>query len=157
MAAGILARCPLLVIPLARRPSFGGRVLAWLGPLAPWAHSGALRQTPTATAAVPEGHRSVRPLPVAVRKPHSLAERSALAALNRRGPLPFGTLLQCVARDLYLDELRRGGWVADIGVLGPTLFASDAAREIEAAAGALWEIEPSPGAPADPSAAVATS
>jgi hypothetical protein len=78
---------------------------------------------------------------VPLRDPRSLAERRALAVLDREGVVPFATLVQCVASDLYLDALRQGGWMVDIGVLGPPLFVNDAARAIEAADGALWTIK----------------
>jgi hypothetical protein len=59
--------------------------------------------------------------------------------------MPFGTLVQRVARDLYVDEVRHSGWAVEIGVFGPVLFLPDAAREIEAADGALWQIDRSAG------------
>jgi hypothetical protein len=44
-----------------------------------------------------------------------------------------------LAWELYLDELRNGGWVADIGLLGTGPFRAHAVRELEAARGVLWE------------------
>jgi hypothetical protein len=77
---------------------------------------------------------------VAIREPRSLAERSALAFLHRQGVVRLDTLVRCVARDLYVEELRQCGWAVDIGVLGPMVFVPNVAHEIAAADGALWEI-----------------
>jgi hypothetical protein len=90
--------------------------------------------------------RLVRPFPVPLRPVRSPGERCALSLLQREGAMPFGALAERVARHLYADELRHGGWAAEIGLVGWALCLPDAGRDIEAADGALWQIEPSAGA-----------
>lgn len=64
-----------------------------------------------------------------------------VAKLKREGKIPFRVLVERVARDLYLDELRRGAWVVDIGLFGEALFVPEVVRELQAADGILWDIE----------------
>jgi hypothetical protein len=75
------------------------------------------------------------------RPPDTVAERQVVAWLSREGPLPLARLVERVARELYDDELRRGGWASDIGVAGSALFRADAERTLESASGILWAIE----------------
>ena len=35
-------------------------------------------------------------------------------------------MVKRVAEEMYYDELRHGGWAADIGIWGPRLFERDA-------------------------------
>ncbi len=41
---------------------------------------------------------------------------------------PWERLEEEIAESLYCDELRRGAWVADIGVWGPAMCRREAAR-----------------------------
>jgi hypothetical protein len=90
------------------------------------------------------GEPWVRLLDAPRRSPSHLAERRAVALLRRTGPLPLRILLDRVAHDLYCDELGRGGWAADIGCIGTSVFRVDAARVVEAAAELLWTIDTRP-------------
>jgi hypothetical protein len=76
------------------------------------------------------------------RAPATAAERFAVLALARSGPLPRSQLVNRVARELYCDELRQGGAAADIGLPGIALFHPDARRVVEAAQGVLWTVGP---------------
>ena len=92
--------------------------------------------------AIPLGPGSrVRLLDQPQRPPDNVAERQVVAWLNREGPLPLARLVERVARELYSDELRRGGWASHIGVAGSALFRADAKRTLESASGVLWSIE----------------
>jgi hypothetical protein len=75
------------------------------------------------------------------RPPDSVAERQVVAWLSREGPLPLARLVERVARELYDDELRRGGWASDIGIAGNALFRADAELTLQRASGVLWSIE----------------
>jgi len=86
-------------------------------------------------------HR-VRLLGTPLRPPATLAERQAAALLTREGPMPLSRLVDRVARDLYREELRHGGGAAEIGLIGSTLFLSDARQAVDAADHVLWTIEP---------------
>jgi hypothetical protein len=97
----------------------------------------------TGTRLNPKLLRAVRRIRDPLRSPRSTAEHSALGLLQGKDAMPFDTLVERVARELYADELRHGGSVLDVGLLGPTLFVPDVAREIQAADGILWQIEPS--------------
>ncbi len=70
-----------------------------------------------------------------------MEERRTVALLSKEGPLPFQRLVDCLARDMYRDELRRGGWATEVGVLGAGPFRAEAARAVADAAGALWIID----------------
>lgn len=76
-------------------------------------------------------------------------QRVMLEVLTREGPMPACLLVNRVARRLYTDEVSRGAWAIDIeiGVFGSALFAADAAHELAAGEGHLWDIEPEPPAP----------
>jgi hypothetical protein len=89
--------------------------------------------------------RLVRPLERPAREAGTPAERFVVSLLAEEGPLPFTGLTERLARWLYAEALRRGGWVADIGIFGSTLFRAEAARELEAGAGSLWFVEPGEG------------
>ena len=67
--------------------------------------------------------------------------------LARDGPTPACRLVERVARELYNSEVSRGAWAIEIGVFGSALFAADAAHELAAGAGALWDFEPESAAP----------
>ena len=106
-------------------------VVAWLRAL-PWsdrACSGSARDP------------SVRLLDEPCREPASPAERWAVRALARNGDLPLHQLVEHMARELYREELRRGGWATEIGFAGSAPFRADAERAVEDAAGSLWTID----------------
>ena len=83
----------------------------------------------------------IRLLEVPRRSLRSPQERRIAATLNQDGPLPVDELIERVARDLYLEEVRLGAWAVDIGVYGPKLFFADTARAVEGGRGVLWEID----------------
>lgn len=91
--------------------------------------------------AAPE--RRVRLLEAPVRPPATPVERLARLAIASGGPLSLQVLVERVARELYLDEIRHGSWTVDIGFFGTGLFVPQVAREIQAAHGVLWHIEES--------------
>ncbi len=86
-------------------------------------------------------NRKVKPLERPLRAPTTQVERQVLAALARKGPLGVEALVHRIANDLYRDELRHGGWAAEIGFMGSALFRSDVRRAVEDATGILWTIE----------------
>ena len=107
---------------------------------------GCPRVLPTANPKLPaaavglEG-RCVRVIEGASRAPVTPVERLAVATLKREGPLRTEVLVDRLAHDLYLDALRRGGGVLDIGLFGASLFVPEVVGELEAGDGTLWKIE----------------
>jgi hypothetical protein len=92
-----------------------------------------------------QGNFSSSPLTVRLldplhRSPATPIEKLAVATLKEREPTPLTTLVERVAHGVYLDEIRAGAWVLDIGLFGSRLFTRDVARELEAADGILWKI-----------------
>jgi len=75
------------------------------------------------------------------RVPATPEEECAVAFLAREGPQALHRLVDRMARDAYRDEVRRGGWAVDIGVLGSAPFRSEASRAVAAGAGFLWIID----------------
>ena len=55
--------------------------------------------------------------------------------------MPFATLVKTAAKDLYLEELRQGAGILDIGLFGDGLFNRDLVRELLSGDGVLWEIK----------------
>jgi hypothetical protein len=84
---------------------------------------------------------AIRPLPPR-RPPETPLERRALDRLDRNGREPLLRLATELAREAYGEELRRGGWVLDIGLYGPELFLGEVLTELRRADGVLWEIVP---------------
>jgi hypothetical protein len=84
---------------------------------------------------------SVRLLDEPCREPASPAERCAVQTPARNGDFPLRQLVEHVARALYREELRRGGWATEVGFAGSALFRADAERTVEGAAGSLWTID----------------
>jgi hypothetical protein len=105
--------------------------VAWLRAL-PW---------PRRVSAGSADEPSVRLLDEPSREPTSAAERCAVRALARNGALPLQQLVEHVARELYRDQVRSGGWTTDIGFAGSTLFRADAKRVVEGACDSLWAID----------------
>lgn len=89
----------------------------------------------------PPGDRVVRLLEAPRRQPATVVERLAVSVLAPAGVAPLAGLAERVARDLYVDALKHGAWVMDIGALGEEVFAADVARALEAADGILWRID----------------
>ena len=89
----------------------------------------------------PGSASTVRLLDEPRRAPATFAERRAVAWLAREGAVPLARLVEHMARDLYRNELRHGGSVAEIGFTGSALFEADAERVIADAAGSLWLID----------------
>lgn len=73
-------------------------------------------------------------------QPRSKIERH-LRAVLANGPMPLDTLIDEVAEWLLLLDLRGGGWAADIGMLGPTMYRSEASATISSLNGLMVEIE----------------
>jgi len=94
--------------------------------------TGRLRSNTTGTVTKLE-----RPL----RPPTTRIEKRVLAVLASEGPLPFDALVGRVADDLYRDELRHGGWAAEIGVIGSGAFRAGVERAMEQATDVLWTVE----------------
>jgi hypothetical protein len=85
--------------------------------------------------------QTVTRLETPLRSPSTPMERRVLGALEHQRQLALDVLVDRVAADLYRDELRRGGWVADIGFMGSALFRADVQRALDGATGALWTIK----------------
>lgn len=83
----------------------------------------------------------VRLLDESGRSPATPIEKLTVTALKDQGPTPFLALVERVAREIYLDEIRKGAWVVDIGLFGSSLFTRDVARELKTGDGILWEIK----------------
>ncbi len=84
--------------------------------------------------------RQVRLLADTRRSPITLEERLIVRELEGAEPRAVDDLVVSISRTLYREEWQRGGWTADIGIFGPTLFAPDIARALEAGNGQLWTI-----------------
>lgn len=59
-------------------------------------------------------------------------ERLIQSIVGHRGPVRVHWLEDQVARALYDQELRQGGWTLDMGIWGPMIFPEEAVRMIEA-------------------------
>lgn len=68
-------------------------------------------------------------------------EKLTVTALKDQGPTPFPALVERVAREIYLDEIRTGAWVLDIGLYGAGLFVRSVTSELKSRDGTLWKIE----------------
>lgn len=84
---------------------------------------------------------SVRLMELPLRGAATEAESFAVALLRAEKEIAYGALVSRVAEFLYRKELRAGAWGVDIGLFGSALFNADAARELEAGKGELWEID----------------
>ena len=84
-------------------------------------------------------------LAVFQRHPQTRVEEIAVAMLVREEQVPLNELAALLAENLYRDELRNGGWVADLGLLGSSVFVADALHEINAGDRGLWNIVRSEG------------
>ncbi len=94
-----------------------------------------------APAANRDNHVLVRLIELPLRGPATEAESFAVALLRAEKEIAYGVLVSRVAEFLYRKELRAGAWAVDIGLFGSALFNADAARELEAGKGDLWEID----------------
>lgn len=74
----------------------------------------------------------------------TLEECLIVRELGDAAPRTVDNLVAGISRTLYREEWQRGGWAADIAMLGPNLFAPDVARALEAGNGDLWTITPEP-------------
>jgi hypothetical protein len=75
------------------------------------------------------------------REPMTPIEQRLITMLKNVGPIPFATLVKTAAKDLYIEELRQGAGVLDIGLFGNGLFNRDLVRELMSGDGVLWEIK----------------
>jgi hypothetical protein len=75
------------------------------------------------------------------RGPMTPIEQRLIGMLKNAGPIPFATLVKTAAKDLYIEELRQGAGVLDIGLFGEGLFNRDLVRELLSGDGVLWEIK----------------
>lgn len=71
----------------------------------------------------------------------------ARAKLAEDGITLFTSLVDHVSAELYSQAIRDGAWAIDIGLFGSALFASEVARDLQAANGVLWRIEEPDGPP----------
>jgi hypothetical protein len=78
------------------------------------------------------------PLP---EEPDTAVERLAVAMLRRENAIPFRSLVNRIAGELYQNEIAHGGWVVDLGVIGGTLFVPEVSQKIHAGNGKFWQIE----------------
>jgi len=85
--------------------------------------------------------RCVKAIEGASRGPVTPVERLVVATLKQDGPMPMQVLVDRLAHELYLDALRRGGGILDIGLFGASLFVPDVVAELEAGNGTLWKVE----------------
>lgn len=53
-------------------------------------------------------------------------ERMVCRIMEIEGSCTVSELVKLVAEGMYRDELKRGGWVSNIGIFGPRLFERDA-------------------------------
>lgn len=77
-------------------------------------------------------------------RPTTRIERASLAVLSETGEASFDTLVTRVTAELYREEIRRGAWAVDLGLLGSRLFVPDVVRSLDRYNGVLWEIVPDP-------------
>lgn len=99
---------------------------------------GALSTRPNSVSSVsPKPGVSLAPFH---RPARTRAEQIAVTVLVREEQVPLTELATLLAEALYRDELRNGGWVADLGLLGSSAFVGDALHEIKAGDGCLWNI-----------------
>ena len=82
----------------------------------------------------------VRLLQPGSRPPVTPIEQAMVSALKHEVEMDFGTLVERVASELYLKEIRSGAWMLDLGLFGSGLFIPDVVRELQAGNGTLWEI-----------------
>jgi hypothetical protein len=78
------------------------------------------------------------------REPATASERLAIAVLKQGNTTSLSSLIDCVAREIYKEELATGAGFLDIGLFGPNLFVHEVAIELRAGNGILWHIESSP-------------
>lgn len=77
-------------------------------------------------------------------RPATRIERASLAVLSESSEASFEALVARVAAELYREEIRRGAWAVDLGLLGSRLFVPDVVRSLDRYNGVLWEILPNP-------------
>jgi hypothetical protein len=82
--------------------------------------------------------RLIKPAP---RQPATDVERLVVSKLKGKRVTSLNSLVEAVARDLYVQELANGASVLDIGAFGPSLFSHGVAVEIRAGNGILWSFE----------------
>ena len=75
------------------------------------------------------------------REPMTPIEQRLITMLKNVGPIPFATLVKTAAKDLYIEELRHGAGILDIGMFGDGLFTRDLVQELMSGDGVLWEIK----------------
>jgi hypothetical protein len=75
------------------------------------------------------------------REPMTPIEQRLITMLTNAGPIPFATLVKTAAQDLYVEELRHGAGILDIGLFGDGLFTRDLVQELMSGDGVLWEIK----------------
>jgi hypothetical protein len=77
--------------------------------------------------------------------PQTRVEEIVVSMLSTKQQIPLSELAEQLAEALYRDELRNGGWVADLGLLGSGAFVADALHEINTGDGRLWNVVGSDG------------
>jgi hypothetical protein len=82
----------------------------------------------------------VRLLEPAVAASIGAVEQTTLGMLKEEGEAPLDALAERVASELYREELRQGGWVVDLGLVGSELFIPEIIRSLKARDGVLWRI-----------------
>src|SRR5688500_14309093 len=65
-------------------------------------------------------------------QPETSVERFTIAVLTQRGAMPLYRLVECVAYELYREEIRNGATTLDIGLFGSRLFVPDVIAALKA-------------------------
>lgn len=68
-------------------------------------------------------------------------ERLVCRLFRTEGPCTVSEIVQRIAQEMYNEELKHGGGVADIGVFGPRLFERDARALVECMRGRCLSVE----------------
>ncbi len=66
------------------------------------------------------------------RLPSNKAEQLINKLAGERSSVPLSWLQRRICEELYQQDLRQGGWVTDLGILGPEGFAREAAEMLAA-------------------------
>lgn len=74
-------------------------------------------------------------------QPLGEVERHIYAILSN-GPMPLDTLVDEVAERLLHTEVERGGWAADIGIVGSCVYRPQVTDMVTALNGLMLRIEP---------------
>lgn len=74
------------------------------------------------------------------RKPITTFELWIVSVLDARGAALYGELVKSVSDRMYVEAIRQGAAVLDIGLFGAKLFYAEAAAILERGDGVYWAI-----------------